>query len=712
MCKKNICLKKYRPFYGLHIILLTILIVSAASWHQIQVIKKPPKTRKDNVKEIIHGVEIIDPYRWLEDQESPETRAWIEDQNEYTESILGSLQGRENLERRLAELMRVDVINMPTAANGRYFFSKRLADQDLDIIYKREGLDGEDEILIDPHKMSSDKTVSINIRAVSNDGKILVYSVRKGSEDETSIRLFDVDQLKDLSDQLPKGRYLVVSITPDKSGLYYTRFGVEGGRVRYHKIGTNPAQDIEIFGQGYGADKMIFSWLSEDGHHLVIHVLHGAGGSTSEIYYKNVKTHGPIVTVVNDIDAHFYGWLGGEQLFIKTDWNAPNGRILSIDLKNLPQKPSEWREIIPMSEGIIDGISTSGGKLIVRYLENAMSVVKIFETNGMYVRDISLPAVGSFAGPLGRWESPESFFRYSSFHIPTRIYRYDIKKGTQTVWAKVDVPIDNENILVKQVWYESKDGTKVPMFLTHRRGIKLDGTNPMMLFGYGGFGSSRKPEFDPIGALWVELGGIFAMPNLRGGGEFGQDWHKAGMLDKKQNVFDDFIAAAEWLVEYGYTKPEKLAICGASNGGLLVGAALTQRPDLFRAVACSYPLLDMLRYHKFLIAKLWVPEYGSSEDPEQFKYLYAYSPYHNVKSGTKYPATLFITGDSDTRVAPLHARKMTALLQDATGSSNPVLILYDTMSGHTPAGMPLSKQIEDATNWMSFFMWQLGMINR
>lgn len=436
------------------------------------------------------------------------------------------------------------------------------------------------------------------------------------------------------------------------------------------------------------------------------------GGAQSEIYYHNVIIQGPIVTVAKDIDARFFGSVGGEQLFVQTDWKAPNGRILSVELKNLPQKPSEWREIIPMGDGIIDSLLPAGGKLIVHYLENAMSVAKIFDTNGTHVRDISFPAIGSFGGSSGRWESTELFFRYSSFHMPTRIYRYDIVKGTQTVWAKADVPINDENIVVKQVWYESKDGTKVPMFLIHQKGIKLDGTYPTILIGYGGFGSSRRPpEFDSTGTIWVERGGIIARPNLRGGGEFGKGWHEAGMLGKKQNVFDDFIAAAEWLIENGYTTAEKLAISGASNGGLLVGVALTQHPDLFRAAACSYPLLDMLRYHKFLVAKLWVPEYGSSDDPEQFKYLYAYSPYHHVKSGTHYPATIFITGDSDTRVAPLHARKMTALLQDTTASSNPVLLLYDAISGHTPMGMPLSKQIEDETNWMSFIMWQLGMMN-
>ncbi|MBL7137087.1 MAG: S9 family peptidase [Candidatus Marinimicrobia bacterium] len=702
--------RKGRILYDSYLVLLIVLFISSNNWAQIQVTQKPPETRKDNIKEIIHEVEIVDPYQWLENQESSETRAWIDAQNEYTQLIIGNLKGREVLEKRLTELMRVDVINIPQAVNGRYFFTKRLADQDLFVIYMREGLEGKDEVLIDPHEMSPDKTVSVNIQDISKDGKILVYGVRQGGEDEVTIRLFDVDQRKDLPDQLAKARYFGISLKPDNSGFYYTRHGDEGGRVYYHTMSTDPTNDLEIFGEGYGPEKIIFASLSEDGHHLLFHVFHGSSADKSEIYYQNVIEQGSIVTVVNDIDARFFGAVAGDQILVQTNWNAPNKRILAINLKDLPQIPSEWREIIPMGEGVIEGFAPLGGKIFVYYLENVMSIAKIFETDGKHVRDISFPALGSLGGASGHWESIELFYSYSSFHIPSTIYRYDIEKGTQKVWAKINVPIKSENIEVKQVWYESKDGTKIPMFLVHQKEIKLDGTHPTLLTGYGGFNISLTPGFSSTASAWVEYGGVYARPNLRGGGEFGEEWHKAGMLDKKQNVFDDFIAAAEWLIENGYTKPEKLSITGGSNGGLLVGAALTQRPELFKAVACFYPLLDIIRYHKFLVAKFWVPEYGSSEDPEQFKYLYAYSPYHNVKPGMKYPATMFITGDSDTRVAPLHARKMNALLQNATGSTNPVLLLYDTKSGHS-GGMPLSKQIEDITNWMSFVMWQLGMIN-
>ncbi|MFQ6618855.1 MAG: prolyl oligopeptidase family protein, partial [Fidelibacterota bacterium] len=567
------------------IILLILLFISQVLWAQTQAFKTPPETRKDNVKEIIHNVEIIDPYRWLEDQESTETRAWIDAQNAYTRSLIGSLPGRESLEKRLTELMRIDVISIPQERNGRYFFTRRPANKDLPIIYMRRGLNGKDKVLIDPHTMSPDKTTSVNIQDISKDGTILAYGVRYGGEDEISIRLFDVDRGEDLPEQLPKARYFGISIKPDRSGFYYTRHGTEGSRVYYHMMGSDPASDIEIFGKGYGPEKIIFAGLSEDGNHLLIHVLHGASADKTEIYYKNLVEQGPIITVVNDIYSRFFGTIAAEYIFLQTNWKAPNKRILAVDIRELPQKPSEWREVIPMSDAIINGFSTAGGKLFVNYLENVVSKVRVFEPDGQHIRDIEFPAIGAVSGVSGRWESNEAFFSYSSFYIPTTIYRYDITRGTQQVWAKLNVPIKSNNIEVKQIWYSSKDGTKIPMFIVHRKGIKLDGSNPALLTGYGGFNVSLTPGYSSLATIWVENGGVFARPNLRGGGEFGEEWHKAGMLDKKQNVFDDFISAAEWLIQKGYTKPEKLSIAGGSNGGLLVGAALTQRPDLFKAVA-------------------------------------------------------------------------------------------------------------------------------
>ena len=438
-------------------------------------------------------------------------------------------------------------------------------------------------------------------------------------------------------------------------------------------------------------------------------MLHGSAATQTELYYKDVENDGPVETIVNDIDARFFPNIAGDHMLIQTNWEAPRERIFLAPLAD--PMPENWKEIIPEREAVIQGVSPVGGKLFINYLEDVKSRVEIFDLEGKSLGEISFPAIGSVSGMAGRWEDDEAFFAFSSFHIPTTIYRYQVSTGEKTVWNQLDVPIDADDIEVGQVWYTTKDGTRIPMFLVHRKGVEPDGQNPVLLTGYGGFNVSRAPGFSSTAVYGVEQGMIYALPNLRGGGEFGEEWHRAGMFENKQNVFDDFIAAAEWLIDNGYTNPSKLAIYGGSNGGLLVGAAMTQRPDLFQAVVCTYPLLDMVRYHKFLVARFWVSEYGSADEPEQFEYIYKYSPYHNVKPGTDYPATLFITGDSDTRVAPLHARKMAALVQEATGSERPVLLKYDTKSGHS-GGTPVSRQIEDSADTFGFLMWQLGMLGK
>jgi prolyl oligopeptidase len=693
---------RHLPWFFLVTVILTALVVCGQEGTRTG----PPPTRTDNVKEVLHGVEIVDPYRWLEDRKSPETQAWIEAQNQYTQSVLASIPGREKLARRLTELMKIDTISAPVECNGRYFFEKRLADQELFIIYMRQGLNGADQVLIDPHPMSPDRTTSVDLLDVSRDGRLLAYGVRHGGQDEVEVRLLDVDTRKDLPDRLPRADYFGVALKPDRTGLYYARHGTEGSRVYYHALGQDPTGDTEVFGKGYGPEKIITAQLSEDGRYLLIHVIHGSAADKTEIYYQDVAKHGPIGPVVNDVAARFFGAVGGNQLFMHTNWKAAKGRILAVDLEN-PAR-DRWREIIPETDAVIENIFAAGGKLLVEYTRNVSSQVRVFEPSGKHVRDLVLPAIGRVAAVSGRWESSETFYAFDSYTIPMTIYRYDAASGEQEVWARLKVPVDSARLEVKQVWYESKDGTKVPMFLVSRRDIKLDGAHPTLLSGYGGFNLSEMPRFLPRAVLWAEHGGVFAVANLRGGGEFGEEWHKAAMLEKKQNVFDDFVAAAQWLVAKGYTQPGKLAIAGTSNGGLLVGAALTQRPELFGAVACGYPVLDMLRYHKFLVAQFWVPEYGSAEDPDQFKYLYAYSPYHHVKPGTKYPAVLFFTGDSDTRVDPLHARKMAALLQAASGSGRPVLLRYETKSGHS-GGLPLSKEVEQMTDVQAFLLWQLGV---
>jgi len=661
---------------------------------------KAPGTRTDEAKDVYGSVTVPDPYRWLEDQKSPETRAWIDQQNQYSEAFLKSLPGREGVRKRLSELLKVDVTQSPSLYAGRYFFFKRLADQDLAILYVRRGATGKDEVLVDPHPLSPDHRTSVNLLDVTEDGTMIAYGVQQGGEDENTVHFRNVDTGKDLEDTLPRARYQGISVTPDKKAVYFSRLEKEGPHVYLHAFGTDAAQDKKLFGDGYGPDKGLSATLSDDGHWLLMVVSHGSAATKSEIYVQNVTAGGRIVTVVNDVEARFQPRLAGDRLFVETNWQAPNGRVLAIDLKN-PAKEN-WKEIVPARESAIDGYAAAGGKVFVRYLENVQSKVRIFDADGKQQGEISFPEVGTLSGVRGRWGSPEAFFTFNSFVTPPTIYRYDVSKGTRSIWSKESVPIKSGDFEVKQVKYASKDGTMIPMFVVHRKGMKLDGSHPALLTGYGGFNLSQTPGFSARAAVWVENGGVYALPNLRGGNEFGEAWHKAGMLDRKQNVFDDFIGAAEWLVKQGYTSPGRLAISGGSNGGLLVGAALTQRPELFAAVVCSYPLLDMVRYHKFLVAGFWVPEYGSADNPDQFPYIYAYSPYHRVKAGTKYPAVLFITGDSDTRVAPLHARKMTALLQASTASDRPVILHYDTKAGHSRGATPIGKQIEDLTDELSF----------
>jgi len=666
---------------------------------------KPPATRTDNVTETLHGVEVTDPYRWLEDQESPETRGWIATQNAYTDSVLSDLPGVASLKQRLTPLIKTDFIGTPTERGGRFFFSMRLADQEQSILYVRNGLKGKDEVLIDPNPMSPDHTTSVQIAEVSDDGKMIIYRVRQGGEDETRLQAFDVDSRKNLSDSFSRARYSSVSLTRDKTSLYYTKQTSAGPRVFYHKMGSDPAGDPEIFGTGFGVEKIVGSSLSLEGRYILYTVAYGSAADRTELYFQDLSAKRPLVTLVKDIPARFSGGrIIGDQLFLQTNWKAPKNRILLVDLKNPAQE--NWRDIIPEGDAVLQGFNLVGGKLVATYSKDAMSRAKIFEPNGKLVREVSLPGIGSIGGFSGRWGSQTAFYSYNSFVVPTTIYRYDMARGSQQIWSQLKVPVDAAKIEVKQVWYSSKDGTRVPMFVVYPKAMRFDGSSLALLTGYGGFNATQSPGFSARAVAWVESGGVYAVANLRGGSEYGEEWHRAGMLEKKQNVFDDFIGAAEWLIANNYTSASKLAIRGGSNGGLLVGAALAQRPELFAAVVCSYPLLDMVRYHKFLVARYWVPEYGSAEDAAQFPFIHAYSPYHNIKPGTKYPAVLFVTGDADTRVAPLHARKMTALMQAATGSDRPIVLRYDTKAGHS-GGTPVSKQVDELAEELAFLFWQL-----
>ena len=669
---------------------------------------RAPKTRAEHVSDTLHGVAVADPYRWLEDQNSPGTREWIAAENRYAESVLGAVPGRAALVRRLEQLLKTDQQGIPREAGGRYFYSARRGDEEQSILYVRRGLSGTEEVLVDPHPLSPDRTVSVNFVDISDDGKLVAYGTRQGGEDEVAVSILDVDTKALLPDRFPRARYSGFAITNDHRWAWYGKQTEKGPRVFRHAMGSDPAADEMVFGEGYGPGVGIGASITEDGKWLQLGVSYGSAGKT-EIWVKNLATNGPIAPVVKGIDAEFSGRIARDTLFVRTAWKAPNGRVLRIDLGN--PAPEAWKEIVPEGKAPLQGISLAGGRLFVSDLPDVASRVRVFDADGKPLGILPLPGIGSGGGVAGRWGRDEAFFTFTSFNAPLTIYRYDVKTNRATEWWKSSVPVDTAAIEVKQVFVTSKDGTKVPMFLVHRMGLVPDGKTPVWLTGYGGFRLAQTPSFRPSAVLWAERGGVYAVAGLRGGGEYGEEWHKAGMLAKKQNVFDDFIASAEWLIGNRYATPDRLAISGGSNGGLLVGAALTQRPELFRAVICSVPLLDMVRYDKFKIAKFWVPEYGTADDAEQFRVLYAYSPYHHVKDGTRYPAVLFVSGDSDTRVDPLHARKMTARMQKAVEGfpgARPVLLHYDTKSGHS-GGKPVSKAIEDTADEIQFLFGQLGM---
>jgi prolyl oligopeptidase len=667
--------------------------------------KCPPPTREDDVVDTLHGVKIADPYRWLEDQNSPETRAWIEAEDACTAAVLNGVPGREKISARLSELMRVDAVSSPMERNGVYLFEKRRADQDLFIVYVRYGLDGKDEVLVDPHPLSADHSTSIVLNDLSADGALAAYGIRLGGQDETEIHFIDTKTRRELPDVLPRGDYESVAIEPSKRGVFYSLLTPKGGREFHHVLGTAVSTDELVF-EGLTSDTEVSGALSEDGRYLLISLSYGSGSVRQDLYIKNVRSGGAVRPIVNDTEALFFGDISSGRLYINTNWKTPHWHIFRVD----PEHPARdaWKEVVPESKDAIEDFGAFGGKLFVQYSHNAYSELKYFDADGKPAGAVKLASLGAIGEVSGDWKSSEVFFSFESFDLPRAIYRFDVKDARAEAWARPNVPFDSTKYSVEQVWYASKDGTKIPMFLFYKKGLVRDGARPTLMTAYGGFDVNESPAFNSMAVVLADRGGIFAMPNLRGGGEFGEAWHQAGMLEKKQNVFDDFFAAGEWLIANKYTSREKLAIEGGSNGGLLMGAAITQRPELFGAVVCVYPLEDMLRFQMFMDGPEWVAEYGSADDAAQFKYLLKYSPYQNVRDGVKYPPVLFITGDGDTRVAPLHARKMAARLQAANGSAHPILLLYDTKSGHS-GGRPLSKEIEERTDILSFLFSQLGV---
>jgi prolyl oligopeptidase len=678
----------------------------------------PPKVKVETVTDTLHGRKLDDPYRYLENGDDPATQQFGRDQFAYTRAVLDPLPGREKIRARLAELLAIGTLGTPQPAGKYYFYTRRDAGQNQPVLYVREGVEGKDRVLVDVNKMAADATVALDSWQPSEDGKYLVYWTSPSGTEHSTIRILETETGKLLNEEIYVGRGRSLAWKPDDSGFYYGRFPKKGTvpageelynpRIFYHAMGAPPdgSQDPLIFGEGLHPQHWPSVTLSEDGRWMLINIFQG--WTKTELKIKDLKSDGPFVAVTEGKDFLYNATVYKDAIYIHTNEDAPRYRVFRVDAAS-PAR-ANWKEIVPERGIVLQNLNLIGGRLIAGYERNASSLVEVLSLDGKPIGDAALPTIGTVDSYGGQWNSKEAFFDFVSYTVPPTVFRYEIGSGKTSQWGQVSAPVDSSPYEVNQVWFKSKDGTKVPMFVVHKKGLQRDGKNPTVLYGYGGFQVSMTPQFRRSVFLWVENGGIWAEANLRGGSEFGEEWHRAGMLDKKQNVFDDFISAAEYLIAEKYTDREHLAIQGGSNGGLLVGAAMTQRPDLFRAVVCAVPLLDMLRYQNFQIAKLWIPEYGSAEDPKQFDFLYSYSPYHHVKDGTKYPAVIFTTAESDTRVDPLHARKMAARMQAAAtnGSDRPILLRIEPKAGHGQ-GKPVSKQIEEGADTWSFLFWQLGV---
>ncbi len=677
----------------------------------------PPQAAVKPVAEMFHGTRVVDNYRWLEDGKSPETEKWVEEEMAYTRALLDPLPGRDAIHKRLAELLSIGSVTPPQLAGRHYFYARREGMQNQPVLYVRDGLNGPDRVLVDANQLSADGTIALDWWQPSDNGRYVAYGTSPSGSEKSTLHIVETKTGTLLPDTIDRTRAASIAWEHNNHGFYYTRYPKKGDvpegqelynrHVFYHPLGTDPDGDDPIFGEGRDPEDWPNVSLSNDGRWLLISV--SQGYTKTELYLMNLKAGTPPTRVTTGKDFLYGADVYEGKLYITTNEGAPRYRVFVADAGDYER--DHWKEIIPQTDAVLQGAVVFGGRLFVQYEQNASSQLKIFDLEGKKLTDIALPAIGTVFGSGGRWDRDEVFYGFQSFTFAPSVYRYDLKDNSTSLWTKVAAPsIDPSAYEVAQEWFQSKDGTRVPMFVVHKKGLQKNGRNPALLTGYGGFNVSETPEFNRAAYLWLERGGVYAMANLRGGSEFGEDWHRAGMLDKKQNVFDDMIAAAEHLISEKYTDKNDLAIQGGSNGGLLMGAMIIERPDLFRAVVCRVPLLDMLHYQNFQIARLWIPEYGSAENPDQFKWLYAYSPYHHVKAGTEYPAILFMTADTDTRVDPMHAKKMAALMQaeakNGASRTRPILLRIDTKAGHG-AGKPVAKQIEEYTDIYSFLFWQV-----
>ncbi|MFS8895780.1 prolyl oligopeptidase family serine peptidase [Synechococcus sp. R3-13] len=676
----------------------------------------PPSYPDPTVVDIYHGQAVPDPYRWLEDLDSEQTRAWIEAQNHLTFNYLQQIPARQRIRERLTQLWNYEKYSQPFKEGGRYFYFKNDGLQNQSVLYTQESLEGQARVLLDPNTFSEDGTVALSGIAISRDGRYLAYGLSRSGSDWQEWKVRDIETGEDLPDHLRWVKFSGASWTLDGQGFFYSRYdepapGSEYESVNYfqklyyHRLGTPQSQDTLVYHRPDQKEWGFAGGVTEDGDYLIISVWRGTDPKNL-IFYKDLRDpQSPVVELIREFEAE-YSFVGndGSRFWLLTDCQAPRRRLVAIDL----EQPDRVQEVIPEAEETLQGVSLINNQFVAFYLKDAHTQIKTFALDGSYLGEIPLPGLGSASGFGGKRYDTETFYTFTSFTTPPTIYRYDFTSGTSTLFRQPQVDFDPQAYEVQQVFYASQDGTRIPMFLVHRRGLARTGDHPTLLYGYGGFGISLTPSFSVGLVAWLEMGGVYAQPSLRGGGEYGEAWHQAGTKLNKQKVFDDFIAATEWLMANGYTNPSKLAIAGGSNGGLLVGACLTQRPDLFAAALPAVGVFDMLRFHKFTIGWAWISEYGSPEDPEEFKALYAYSPLHNLKPGTAYPATLITTADHDDRVVPAHSFKFAAALQAAQGGSQPILIRIDTKAGHG-AGKPTSKLIEEAADRWAFLVQVLGI---
>lgn len=680
-----------------------------------------PETRTEPLVETLHGVEVPDPYRWLEAAEDPPVQAWTEAQNALIRATLEAVPGRDALRARLTELLSIGTLTAPRIRRRpdggyRYFYLRREGSQNQPILYRREHLRGEDHLLVDPASFSEDGTSALDWWYPSPDGRLLAYGISLSGSEESTLRIRDVESGEELPDQIPYTRYASLAWLPDGSGFYYTRYPEPGSvppgeenywrKAFFHPLGGAWREDPEVFGEGRAREEMLSVALSPDGRWLAVSV--HEGWAKNDLYLLDRQQPGAgFVPVVEGVEALFLPEVQNDALYLRTNLEAPRYRILRVD----PEHPERerWTEIVSETRDVLDGHDVVGGHLVCEYLRNASSTLQLRALDGTPIREVPLPAIGTVAGWGGEWDADELLFGFTSFTYAPSVFRHEISSGDTELWDRVSAPIDPDRFEVRQVWYSSRDKSPISMFVIHRKGLELDGNRPTLLYGYGGFNVSLTPTFVRGAYNFLEQDGVYVMANLRGGGEYGEEWHRAGMLAQKQNVFDDCIAAAEYLIAHGYTRPERLALMGGSNGGLLVGAVTTQRPDLFRAAVCAVPLLDMVRYHRFRIARLWIPEYGDPDNAEQFETLFRYSPYHHVRDGICYPAMLITAAESDTRVDPLHARKFAARLQAAQGCDRPILLRLETKAGHG-AGKPLTKVIDEQVDVWSFLFNELGIV--